>query len=124
MQKKCSKCGTEKELSEFWKNKAGRRGRHSRCKECMKSRLVNYHPDRHRYKKYGTTQVEKTCAVCGIEVTKYGRGATAACMDHCHKTNTVRGTLCNNCNRALGLLKDNPMILKSALEYLEKWANQ
>jgi hypothetical protein len=87
----------------------------------MKSRLVNYRPDKHRYKKYGTTHVDKTCAICGIEVTQYGRSGTAACIDHCHKTKIVRGTLCNNCNRALGLFKDNKMILQAAVNYLEKW---
>lgn len=40
-------------------------------------------------------------------------------VDHDHKTRNVRGLLCHNCNRALGLLKDNINSLKSAISYLE-----
>jgi Recombination endonuclease VII len=40
-------------------------------------------------------------------------------VDHCHKTNIVRGLLCHNCNRALGLLKDSTTNLREALSYLE-----
>lgn len=41
-------------------------------------------------------------------------------VDHCHNTGKVRGLLCNSCNKALGLLKDNIMSLKNAILYLEK----
>lgn len=39
-------------------------------------------------------------------------------VDHCHTTNKVRGLLCGNCNKALGLLKDNIDILQTAINYL------
>ena len=39
-------------------------------------------------------------------------------VDHCHDSGEVRGLLCHNCNRALGLLKDDPAVLKRAIEYL------
>ena len=38
--------------------------------------------------------------------------------DHDHKTGLIRGILCNHCNKMLGMVKDNPEILKSAIEYL------
>lgn len=41
-------------------------------------------------------------------------------LDHCHKTGTIRGLLCHNCNRALGLLGDSINNLKSAIWYLER----
>jgi len=40
------------------------------------------------------------------------------CVDHCHTTNKIRGLLCSNCNRALGLFKDNYEVLQAAVEYL------
>lgn len=39
-------------------------------------------------------------------------------VDHDHITNQIRGLLCNSCNLALGLLKDNKETIKSALNYL------
>lgn len=39
-------------------------------------------------------------------------------IDHCHKTGKVRGLLCNQCNQALGLLKENKDTIKRMLEYL------
>jgi hypothetical protein len=63
------------------------------------------------------------CAVCGETETEIhprsGRLRRLA-VDHCHKTGKVRGLLCNNCNRAIGLLKDDPTVLRSAINYLEK----
>lgn len=41
-------------------------------------------------------------------------------VDHCHDTGQVRGLLCHNCNRALGLLQDSKRIVKRVLEYLER----
>ena len=41
-------------------------------------------------------------------------------IDHCHKTNLVRGLLCPKCNMALGLLMDNIDILKNLIIYLTK----
>ena len=41
-------------------------------------------------------------------------------IDHDHETGKVRGLLCLQCNTALGLLKDNPKVLKKALKYLTR----
>lgn len=39
-------------------------------------------------------------------------------IDHDHETGKVRGLLCNNCNRAIGLLGDSVSTLLDAVEYL------
>ncbi len=53
------------------------------------------------------------CAICKEIPTKRLR------VDHDHKTNSFRGLLCDNCNRALGYFKDNVSNLESAVNYLE-----
>lgn len=58
------------------------------------------------------------CAICGEnELSKRNKNLS---LDHCHITNKIRGLLCTNCNRAIGLLKDDVFILKKAIKYLLK----
>lgn len=40
------------------------------------------------------------------------------CVDHDHKTNKVRGLLCNHCNAGIGMFQDNTEFLKNAINYL------
>jgi hypothetical protein len=41
-------------------------------------------------------------------------------VDHCHKTNKIRGVLCPNCNLALGFVQDDTDRLQGLIEYLQK----
>ena len=50
------------------------------------------------------------CTICGDE--------GALVVDHDHKTNKIRGILCNRCNKGLGLFRDNPDFLEYARIYL------
>ena len=42
-------------------------------------------------------------------------------IDHCHSSGKVRGLLCGNCNRGLGLFKDNLTAIKNAGRYIKKY---
>ena len=58
---------------------------------------------------------EGRCAICRIEALPRLH------IDHNHKTGKVRGLLCGNCNKGIGLLRDNPDFLQSAMEYLQRY---
>jgi hypothetical protein len=54
------------------------------------------------------------CAICKEEC----KTKNSLSVDHDHKTGKVRGLLCNACNRAIGMLKDSPEVLRRAADYL------
>lgn len=66
------------------------------------------------YKKMSEQQKDQ-CAICKKNSADCGR---ALDVDHDHETGMVRGLLCNQCNNALGLLKDNIESLRNAIIYL------
>jgi len=59
---------------------------------------------------------EYKCNICCKHQSEF---KFALCVDHCHLTSKVRGLLCDNCNQALGLLKDNIESLKRAILHIE-----
>lgn len=40
-------------------------------------------------------------------------------VDHCHESGAIRSLLCKRCNTALGLMNEEPALLRAAAEYLE-----
>nr|WP_281384753.1 endonuclease VII domain-containing protein [Novosphingobium piscinae] len=52
------------------------------------------------------------CEICAAE----GR----LVIDHDHRTGRVRGLLCQNCNSAIGKLREDPELFANALNYLER----
>lgn len=55
------------------------------------------------------------CAICGGEAGgRWGRFF----VDHDHSTGAVRGLLCLRCNRAIGLLNDDPEVAERLARYL------
>ena len=75
----------------------------------------------HLRRKYGLTLTQYAemvavqggvCAICGVSASLE--------VDHDHGAGKVRGLLCANCNRMLGMSHDNPDVLRAAIEYLEE----
>ena len=63
------------------------------------------------------------CWICGISenIRNYPsekNKRTKLCIDHCHKTEIVRGLLCWRCNGMLGMASDSIATLSKAIEYL------
>lgn len=85
--------------------------------------------DNYLQKTYGVSfewynnQLEKQkhlCAICKTEGwTMAEHHVLKLVVDHCHSSNKVRGLLCHNCNRGLGLFQDKTDNLQEALKYLE-----
>lgn len=75
---------------------------------------------------YGITQDDylrilayqhKKCAICRRHMDGHLKGKFLQ-VDRDHKTNRVRGLLCPNCNKALGLLQDCEQFAIHLLQYL------
>lgn len=58
------------------------------------------------------------CAICGDDGRGKAKKAKRLHVDHDHKTGVIRGLLCSPCNFAIGLLRDNPELLRRAASYL------
>jgi hypothetical protein len=133
----CSSCKTEKPLSSFPIRKTHRPGKPvSQCMTCKNEYNKNHriknkeavlkteHKSRLK-RSYGITveQYEemfvtqgKMCKICKAD--KPGGRTKLFFIDHCHKTQKVRGLLCMRCNTGLGLFMDNPEFLGQAVKYL------
>lgn len=57
----------------------------------------------------------KICSICGLHEHEHHQKLA---VDHCHKTNKIRGLLCSNCNQGLGKFQDDVNLLEKAKEYL------
>lgn len=54
------------------------------------------------------------CELCGSAADK----KKMLHLDHCHTTGMFRGWLCRGCNTAIGMMKDNPLLLERAADYV------
>lgn len=92
---------------------------HVKYRRDNKQKLKDYNLKRNygltldQYNKMSQDQNDR-CAICSVRTKLY--------VDHCHKTNKVRGLLCNRCNRSIGQFEDSPKILLAAITYLRETA--
>jgi transposase-like protein len=123
----CNKCQIIKPISEFFEGvDRGKKRIKSPCKQCFYERQLLT-----KYRKYNLSkkdfenlllESDYKCNICEKDFKQQPKHILyqKLYIDHCHKTNKVRGLLCNNCNSFLGLAKDDINILKKAITYLKK----
>lgn len=102
-------------------------------KEANPERTRRNNQDSHLLRTYGVTleQVQELssrqgdrCAICGRHadeikrIDSLGKVIDRLYVDHDPQTGQIRGLLCKDCNIALGLLLEEPVLLEVALEYL------
>ena len=87
---------------------------------------------RSRYKcKYGITeydwlimyeQQDGKCLISSCTFTGHDRwwdqGREGLCVDHCHKTGKIRGLLCSECNRKVGILEKNIKLVHDQIKHV------
>ncbi|BAC74391.1 endonuclease VII domain-containing protein [Streptomyces avermitilis] len=114
--KLCLKCGEVKPWSAWHRNATASDGLSTRCKACRAVEGRAGHLKRH----YGLTEAERDEMVASqMGICVICLKAPAAHVDHCHRTGSVRGVLCFNCNSAIGKLGDDPDAVRRAAAYLE-----
>jgi hypothetical protein len=123
--KYCPSCAMWKPVDDFSKSSRSSDGLNHRCRRC--------HASAQKKAKYGITLEEfedllasqgGKCAICPRSVREDGYRLS---IDHDHRCcpgtvscgNCIRGILCPNCNRGLGLFAENPERLAQAIAYLQ-----
>lgn len=148
--KVCKKCEIEKPLDAFRTHKKnGKEFKAGTCKQCnaakdIARRKENWdsylaysrernktakgmmHNRRNTWKRNGIDPDKAEayflahhgqCDLCGKDTESNGK---ALAVDHCHETGEIRGMLCSNCNRGIGLLKDDYQLLLKAANYVKR----
>ena len=116
--KTCSKC--HRTLSEsFFSPHSGGKYPRPECKSCN-NRLSK---ERRTLKKlYGNPPKDYCCPICLKKEEQLigtgGKANTVWVIDHNHLTGEFRGWLCHNCNRGIGVFKDDIIIMQRAIDYI------
>ena len=96
--------------------------------ECKNKKLASdraYHKNFKKYHRRGITKEQYllmseqqggVCAIC----KKLPPDGHELAIDHNHLTNQVRGLLCKQCNRGIGMLGDSINTVENALNYLKE----
>lgn len=139
--KKCNKCGEEKPATEanFQLRRYSIKDSFlSECKACMKAYRAAYYAipeNRERIRASGRRSRSRwTLRRYGLCLNDYNEilasqgGVCLICkeppkarrlyVDHDHVTGQIRGLLHGTCNSAIGLLRDDPLLLEAAAKYL------
>jgi hypothetical protein len=126
--KYCRICGESKNTTEFYRKNA------RVCKLCANKESIQWqkdNPEKVKRIKRGVKLKEKyNLSIIEYEelLNKQG-GSCAICnslpirrnldIDHDHITGKIRGILCESCNKAIGMFKDDIELLNKAINYLK-----
>lgn len=119
--RRCHKVVNSDYHSHFYLRSKNDTGLDDVCKECRR-REAN---ERNYRDKYGITIQEAVdawnsqgcrCMTCLNEIPEPPNRNSVA--DHCHSSGNFRAILCDNCNKALGMVNDDPGTLARMVAYL------
>ena len=120
--KECTKCKIvkEKTIKFFPLHNKKLDGLDSWCRKCRSTyrNEINRGMFRDSISDENLKRLKKqitSCQICGKKEDLV--------VDHNHKTNVVRGILCNHCNRGIGHFLDNESLLELAIKYLIRTKN-
>lgn len=126
----CQMCMTVKPLTAFSRDKY-RPNKHMKyCRRCDSLKNKWYNSDLYpRIKQRFYEQQNGLCPVCGELIDLTQKGQAGPVLDHPHSAEAMHnvetmaaamtGLLHSNCNRAIGLFRDNPAVLRRAARYVE-----
>ena len=140
--KLCPYCDTVKPIEQFGAFRKHCWGPRPRCLKCHAAHMREYKqgfsPEKKR--EYREKETARRAGLRGLTLEQYRKMQRSPCqicgrllskaqtvkghgmhVDHCHKSGKARGTLCTLCNKGIGVFKDNPILLRAAARYLEKY---
>ncbi len=93
--KTCAGCKERKPVGEFAAAKTGKYGRHCYCRDCdaIRRKVTRYGISVDEYRQM-VRHARNACECCRMVFMEQRH----ICLDHCPKTNRVRGLLCKPCN--------------------------
>jgi hypothetical protein len=119
--KKCSKCNEVLSLERFSPAHGSKNITRPECRQCS-YKLTKVRKE--LKERYGSAPNDYECPIClkkesQLIGTQGGAGKSVWVIDHCHTTDKFRGFLCHNCNRGIGVFKDDLKRLHRAVRYLK-----
>lgn len=128
-----NKGGKERQRANRVKNNEAYKKREKQWRDANKDRskgklLQKYWPEltwQEALKEFNVLLLKQNfvCKICGNPEYRPSKKGSAKVtrdlsVDHCHRSNKVRGLLCDDCNVLLGRAKDSPLRCDAAASYL------
>lgn len=125
---RCAPAAVAKELAR--RQMPGHKEHYQAWQKDYHARTQGYAQRKALLKQYGITPEQYdemleaqgwACKTCSAPAPKSRDEGVRFPVDHCHETGVNRGILCPSCNRALGLVGDNPATMRRLAEHVEEF---